>query len=277
MLYTFIISKFIYLFKILHNIISRFFLFLYLFVTNPLMFINKILIIKNLLNLPFINLFKFIIKILTYLNAFFGISVIVYFDTNLLFNIFDYLINWFKDYKDNFNQYLFSYYQSFLKYVKDFIKKLIDKDKKVVTDMEISQNKSEIYKKMKDNEYVDIGNYKLNRKDYDEKGNLQKFLEDKNSNSTNSNKWTFIYSPYFYIPCLIAIIVSGGFVVYYFDIDYLTYIPWLGSIYKIFNNKDNNNNDSPTMGENKIITTDKDNNKRLKHFIDNIDYNTHYF
>ena len=62
MLYTFIMFKIIYLFKILHSIISRFFLFLYLFVTNPLMFINKILKI-NLLSLPYIKIFKIIIKI----------------------------------------------------------------------------------------------------------------------------------------------------------------------------------------------------------------------
>jgi hypothetical protein len=95
----------------------------------------------------------------------------------------------------------------------------------------------EIYNK-NSNKDIDIGNYKLNRSDYEQLSNYHKFLSetsDKNSvvsQSTNNNKNSIIYSPYFYIPCIIVATVGSGYIIYYYDIDYLSYITPISLILK---------------------------------------------
>ena len=196
----------------------------------------------KLINISILDWIKYFIKFITYLNALFGFSIIVYFDTNLLFNIFDNIINWFKNIFYNLNQVFYVYIQKFLNFLKNYIESLITSDKQINTEKPVNSENinNKIYKDI--NTKVDIGEYKLNRKDYD-----QNLIDSKNN---SSNKWNFIYSPYFYIPCIIIITVGGGFFyIYYYNIEYLNYIPYLGSIYNKINDSSNeknnvNNNES---------------------------------
>lgn len=92
-----------------------------------------------------------------------------------------------------------------MKYIRDLIDSLLRKDKP------IDDNKS-IYDI---NSKVDIGDYQLNRKDYEEKTNLQKYLDKKYDSKNNNSFYSFVSSPYFYVPCIIILTIGGGFFVYY--------------------------------------------------------------
>lgn len=193
---------------------------------------NLVYNIKNLSILSVFNLIKFIIKIITRLSAIFGFSVLIYFDTSLLPNIYDGLLTWFKNFKiSNLKDYFYyiknflkNIFNNILKYIRDIIDSLVAKDKPIDENKKIYDVNSE----------VDIGDYKFDRKDY--KTNVEKFLDKKNSTSTTSTSndkfYSFIYSPYFYVPCIIIITLSatyvGAFVYYNYDIEYVSYINSLG-------------------------------------------------
>ena len=206
--------------KTFHRIISTFLFNIYLFVSNPKHFYktytipkikslstNLVYSIKNITIFSVFNWFKLIIKIITNLSAIFGFSVIIYFDTSLLFNIYENFLNWLRNFKlSNLYDYFYllcnyikisfkNIFNNISKYIREIIDSLLDKDKPIIVN-----NKEEISKDI--NEDLNIEDYKFDRKDY--KTNAQKFLEDKNSTLTidqakmKDKNYSFIYSPYLY-------------------------------------------------------------------------------
>jgi hypothetical protein len=211
---------------------------------------------------------RFTVKFITYLNALWGFSVIVYFDTNLLFNVFNDFINPLKNLIHTLHQNFYIYYQNFLKSLKIYIESLITIDKPVLT-----ENNDEIYKSADAN--VDIGEYKISKKDYDHVNNYHKFLSE-SANDTelkqkiiDKNHSSFIYSKYFYIPCILIVTIGGGgLIIYYFDVDYLSYITPVGFfLQQTFNYirgttnnniDENNENDEPLKIILKIVNTENE-------------------
>ena len=196
---------------------------------------NLVYNIKNLSIFSIFNLIKIIIKIITRLSSIFGFSVLIYFDTSILPNIYNDFMIWFKNFKISnlyeYYHYLCDYLNNFLIKIKALIKSNFYKDKPI-------DNSKSIYDI---NSKVDIGDYQLNRKDYEEKTNLQKYLGKNYESKNNNSFYSFISSPYFYVPCIIILTIGGGFIVYH-------YWPIIGNIKKgkdeltDFNNDILNNN-----------------------------------
>ena len=243
--------------KSLHRKIISLTFSLYLFVSNPVYYIKNLLkffliSFKNLRYLSILNWIKLVIKFITYLNAIFGFTVLIYFDQNLIFNILENVINWFKSLKYDFYEVLYNYYQNFLKLIKKYIDSLIDKSN--IPSMEnksnypsTDKNNDNILNKDVNSDLVEKSEYKYNKNE--ELTNYQKFFSESNDNlaaTDKSDNYSIIYSPYFYIPGLIILTASGGYLIYYyFNYDYLSSLPFLGYILKKDSNLDDNNDNLP--------------------------------
>ena len=110
------------------------------------------------------------------------------------------------------------------KYIRNYIDSLITKDKPFEIDQKVPSEmvKLEVKSNKEDFTLSDL-DYKINRKDYEDYTNSQNFNQtnlgltsNQNSISDIKSKWTFIYSPYFYIPTIIIISIGGGFMIYYY-------------------------------------------------------------